>query len=66
MNWKTRSTANAKSRRVSDKCWSEPTVLRYRDGSLIGSPVNADKTEDDDIRDVIGFASTMLVLYIGL
>jgi len=37
-------------------------VLRYRYRSSIGSPVNADKTEDDDMRDVIGFASTMIVL----
>jgi hypothetical protein len=46
-----------KSGRVSDKYWREPTVLRYRDESSIGSPVNADKTEDEDMGDVIGFIS---------
>jgi hypothetical protein len=35
---------------------------RYRDGSSIGSPMNADKTEDDDMGDVTTFASFMLVL----
>jgi hypothetical protein len=44
------------------KYWREPTVLRYKDGSSIGSPVNANKTEEEAIGDVIGFAYVILVL----
>jgi hypothetical protein len=37
-------------------------VLRYKDGSSIESPMNADKTEDEDMGVVIGLAASMLVL----
>jgi hypothetical protein len=37
-------------------------MLQYKDGSSIGSPVNADKTEDEDIGVVTSLAASMLVL----
>jgi hypothetical protein len=48
---------------VRDKYLREPTVLRYKDGSSIGSTMNADKAEEEDIGELTGFASAILVLF---
>jgi len=62
INWHTRLIANAKSGRVRDKHYSEPTTLRYNVGSSIGLPVKADNVEEDAMGDGTGFASVLLVL----
>jgi len=38
-------------------------MLRYREGSSIGSLAKADRTEEDDIGEVIGLASNMFVFF---
>jgi len=49
VNFKTKSGC------VIDRYCREPTVLWYREGLSIGSPVKANRTEEDALRDVIGF-----------
>jgi hypothetical protein len=56
-------TTNPKSGSVNDGYCREPTVLRYREGSSIGSPAKADKTKEAAIGDVIGLASNMFVFF---
>jgi hypothetical protein len=49
------------SGRVSDKYWSDPTVLRYRVGSEIEVPSNLLNEVEVDIGDDMGLVSIILV-----
>jgi len=48
---------------VKERYCNDPTVLRYRVGSSIGSPEKAERLEEDAIGEEIGLASCIFVFF---